>query len=222
MVTSTPATPPGFPADDARPARRRRGRPRGQDSAVVREAALRAAIDLIAEHGFAGTTMAQVADGAGISPSGLAHHFPSKTALLGAVLDYRDAMDSPELEVAGGEPWGSFDELAAIARINMERRPLVQLYTSMIGEAFAPGHPAHGWMRRHYETVVENLRDQLHEDQQRGYVSESAPCTRIARATVALMDGLQVQWLLDPSIDMGTVMEDHVDDLKGRWGTDPA
>ena len=49
-------------AQEARPARRGRGRPRGQDSAVVREDALRAAIDLIARQGYVATSMAQVAD----------------------------------------------------------------------------------------------------------------------------------------------------------------
>jgi len=45
-------------AREPRPGRRRPGRPRGQDSSVVREAALRAAIELIADHGFAATSMA--------------------------------------------------------------------------------------------------------------------------------------------------------------------
>lgn len=94
-------------AEEKPPARRcRPGRPRGQDSAVVREAALRAAIELIAEHGFAATSMAQIAEAAGISPSGLAHHFPSKNALLGAVLDHRDEMDRLGEDDADG-PWGS-------------------------------------------------------------------------------------------------------------------
>lgn len=206
---------------DPRPGRRRPGRPRGQDSSVVREAALSAAIDLIAEHGYAATSMAQVAEAAGISPSGLAHHFPSKAALLGAVLDHRDASDTiPAPEGAG--PWGVFDGLVELARVNAGRRQLVALYTTVIGEAVGPDHPAHDWMLRHYELSLALLADAVREGQRRGEIAAAAPADGIARATIALMDGLQVQWLLDPSVDMPAELGHHVDGLRRRWGTDPA
>jgi AcrR family transcriptional regulator len=166
---------------------------------VVREAVLRAAIDLIAEHGYAATSMAQVAAAAGISPSGLAHHFPSKAALLGAVLDHRDAIDTlPE----GTGVWGVFDGLVELARVNADRRQLVALYTTVIGEAVGPDHPAHEWMLRHYELSLALLSDAVREGQSVGEIAEDAPAMHIARTTIALMDGLQVQWLLDPSVDM--------------------
>ena len=206
---------------EPRPGRRRPGRPRGQDSTVVREAALNAAIDLIAEHGYAATSMAQVAEAAGISPSGLAHHFPSKAALLGAVLDHRDAIDMvPALEVVG--PWGVFDGLVELARVNSGRRQLVALYTTVIGEAVGPDHPAHDWMLRHYAVSLARLSDAVREGQRRGEIDTAAPADGIARATIALMDGLQVQWLLDPSVDMPAELRLHVDGLRRRWGTDPS
>lgn len=184
----------------------------------MREAALRAAITLIAENGYGATSMAQVAEAAGISPSGLAHHFPSRAALLGAVLDHRDALDSQDVETDPEAPWGGFDHLVEVARRNMERRRLVQLYTSVIGEAFSSEHPAHRWMLRHYDSALEILERPLREGQRRGHVRADAPCARIARSTIALMDGLQVQWLLDPGIDMHAELAAHVEDLKQRWG----
>ncbi|MEO2097182.1 MAG: helix-turn-helix domain-containing protein [Brachybacterium sp.] len=206
---------------EPRPGRRRPGRPRGQDSSVVREAALRAAIDLIAEHGYAATSMAQVAEAAGISPSGLAHHFPSKAALLGAVLDHRDATDNvPVSEDAG--TWAVFDGLVELARINAGRRQLVALYTTVIGEAVGPDHPAHDWMLRHFEVSLALLEDAVREGQRAGEIAADAPARHIARTTISLMDGLQVQWLLDPSVDMPAELHLHVAELKRRWGTDPA
>lgn len=204
----------------ARPARRRPGRPRGQDSSVVRKAVLRAAIELIAEHGYAATSMAQVAEAAGISPSGLAHHFPSKKALLGAVLDHRDAMDSLA-EDTGEGPWKVFDGLVSLAQVNSGRRQLVALYMTMIGEAASPAHPARPWMERHYQTTLLLLEEAVHEGQQQGAIHADAPAQHLARATVALMDGLQVQWLLDPQVDMVAEMRAHVEALKLRWGTLP-
>jgi len=206
---------------EPRPGRRRPGRPRGQDSSVVREAALSAAIDHIAEHGYAATSMAQVAEAAGISPSGLAHHFPSKAALLGAVLDHRDAIDRvPVAEGAG--PWAVFDGLVELARVNSGRRQLVALYTTVIGEAVGPDHPAHDWMLRHYEGSLALLADAVRDGQRRGEIDPAAPADGIARTTIALMDGLQVQWLLDPSVDMPVELGLHVDGLRRRWGAGPS
>ncbi|MFC0675475.1 TetR/AcrR family transcriptional regulator [Brachybacterium hainanense] len=201
----------------AAPERRRRGRPRGQDSAVVRDAALRAAVDLIARQGYSATSMTQVAEAAGISPSGLVHHFPSKAALLGAVLAHRDEIDSDPTE-PDGRPWAAYDHLVRVAGLNMRRRGLVMLYTSMIGEAFGPEHPAHEWMMRHYSSVLEVLIEGMRADQERGVVRADAPREMIARSVVALMDGLQVQWLIDESLDMEAMMRIHVDALKTIWG----
>lgn len=205
-------------AEGERRPRRRPGRPRGQDSAIVRDQALRAAIKLIASQGYDATSMVQVADAAGISPSGLAHHFPSKSALLGAVLEYRDGMDMLPTTTDSG-PWSAFDGLVRLAQTNTERQQLVALYTTMIGEAARPEHPAHAWMLRHYQLVLDLLRDSIRAGQGRGVVREGAPADQIARQTVALMDGLQVQWLLDPTVDMAAVMQAHVDELKTLWGT---
>ncbi|MGO3479022.1 MAG: TetR/AcrR family transcriptional regulator [Brachybacterium tyrofermentans] len=207
---------------DSRPARRRPGRPRGQDSAVVRESAMRAAIDLIARQGFAATSMAQVAAAAGISPSGLVHHFPSKKALLGAVLEHRDTVDSFPREEFGDGPWADFDHLVHVAWLNMERRQLVLLYTTMMGEAATSEHPAHEWLKGHYAAVVGTLTDAVRVAQRDGHMQPDAPADRIARSTVALMDGLQVQWLLDPEIDMEVALGDHVAELKRRWSAGPA
>lgn len=204
----------------ARPARRRPGRPRGQDSAVVRESALRAAMQLIGQQGYAATSMTQVAAAAGISPSGLVHHFPSKSALLGAVLDRRDEMDSLPPPAPGDAPWWRFDALVGLARLNMTRRQLVQLYASVVGEAVVAEHPAHDWMLRHYEDITGGLIEAMQTDQRSGHVRADAPVERIVRSLIALMDGLQLQWLLDPEFDMGAALAEHVQELKLNWSTE--
>ncbi|AXK44220.1 TetR/AcrR family transcriptional regulator [Brachybacterium saurashtrense] len=208
-------------ASRSRSARRRPGRPRGQDSAVVREAALVAAMELIARQGFAATSMSQVAHAAGISPSGLAHHFRSKQALLGAVLARRDELDAVPPRPDEDEPWRAYRELVDLARHNMDNRQIVALFMTMVGEAVAPEHPAHEWMLRHYRDVLAQLTAQVRTDQEAGRVREDAPAERIARETIALMDGLQVQWLLDPEVDMSRAMAEHLADLRRCWDLAP-
>ncbi|UVY84020.1 TetR/AcrR family transcriptional regulator [Brachybacterium sp. NBEC-018] len=189
---------------------------------MIRESALRAAVDLIARQGFAATSMSQVAEAAGISPSGLAHHFPSKKALLGAVLAYRDVMDNEGGLRLDDEPWTCFDQLVDVAAVNSTRHQLVLLYTTMVGEAVTEDHPAHPWMAGHFRDVLASLSACLIRDQELGRVRADAPVGTIARQMVALMDGLQVQWLLDDSVDMVAILRQYVDDLKATWGTTPA
>lgn len=188
---------------------------------MIRESALRAAVDLIARQGCAATSMSQVAEAAGISPSGLAHHFPSKKALLGAVLEHRDAIDSDPSPAPGTVPWCAFDHLVEVAGLNMQRRQIVQLYTTMIGEAVSPDHPAHAWMLGHYDAVHTNLAAGVRADQANGHIRTDAPAEQIAREVVAIMDGLQVQWLLDESVDMKAILHMRVEQLKTVWGTAP-
>ncbi|HEY6931951.1 MAG TPA: helix-turn-helix domain-containing protein, partial [Marmoricola sp.] len=84
-------------AAEPRPVRRGRGRPRGGGGPETRERILAAAADVFAETGYRATTMLAVAEAAGISQTGLVHHFPDKQLLLAAVLDRRDRLDGEAL-----------------------------------------------------------------------------------------------------------------------------
>lgn len=198
--------------------RRPPGRPRNQDSTVNRDGIVLAAVDLVARQGYAATSMAQVAEAAGISPSGLVHHFPTKKALLGAVLEHRDAVDSDPRPPIGETPWNMYEHLVRVGRANMDRTQVVRLYTTMVGEAVTPEHPAHPWMRRHYADVLHKLTAGMRMDIAAGHVREDAPVEHLAREMVALMDGLQVQWLLDPEVDMAAILAEHVAGLRSAWG----
>lgn len=75
----------------ARTPRRSRQRPAPEPPPSTRERLLAAALDLFAEHGFRATTIDQIERAAGLAPraGALYNHFPSKLALLQAVLDER-------------------------------------------------------------------------------------------------------------------------------------
>jgi AcrR family transcriptional regulator len=62
-----------------------RGRPNGSDSAETRDAILQSARRLFAEKGFEATSMALVAQGAGLSASAAYYYYPHKFAVYEAV-----------------------------------------------------------------------------------------------------------------------------------------
>lgn len=62
--------------------RRPRGRPPKSEGLVTAQALLDAAADVCAERGFDGTTLARIAERAGVSPSALYNHYESREDLL--------------------------------------------------------------------------------------------------------------------------------------------
>ncbi|GAA3613151.1 TetR/AcrR family transcriptional regulator [Microlunatus ginsengisoli] len=178
----------------------------------------------IAEKGYRGTSIAQVAAEAGISQSGLLHHFPTKQALLIAVLDYRSRLDR-ELFQAGGATvtgWAALEGWVELARINTRRPQMVQMFVTLSAEATDPDHPAHEWLRSHYRMVSSELSKALAAGIADGTVSPDLPIDTVVRLTVAVMDGLQLQWLATGGrIDLAAEFAAYVRQLEQTWAITP-
>jgi AcrR family transcriptional regulator len=184
---------------------------------------VQAATELFSTSGFRGTSIAAVAARSGLSQSGLLHHFPSKAALLAAVLEQRDSEDGEFLATAGGGPplgWAAFDALAALVARNSTRPHLVGLFVRVAAEAIEPDHPAHAWVTDHYAGVLRWLTEAVRAGKERGEIRRDAPVQLLVRTTVAVMDGLQQQWLLRPEqVSMVAEFAAFVDTLRATWGT---
>ncbi|GMA29102.1 TetR/AcrR family transcriptional regulator [Arenivirga flava] len=182
----------------------RRG-PRGSyaKSEETRQAILDAALEVFAESGYRGSALRTVADRVGMSEAGLLHHFRSKGKLLIAVLEHRDqhSYDYVPLDTMVGAD--SIRGLVALAAHNATQPGVVELFCTLSAEATSPDHPAHEYFRNRYEWTHRSISASFRKvaddgDLRPGLTPESA-----ARATVAMMDGLQVQWLLDrDALDM--------------------
>jgi len=84
------------------------------------------------------------------------------------------------------------------ARRNAGRPGLVQAYAVLSADSVTEGHPAKEYFRGRYEILREQVREALEEvcDPQDPPRPQDVDCA--AAAILAVMDGLQVQWLLDP------------------------
>lgn len=67
--------------------KRSRGRPPGQDSALMRERILDAAEERFAQQGFTATPVREIAEMAGVNPAMIHYYFGSKRALLEQVME---------------------------------------------------------------------------------------------------------------------------------------
>jgi len=200
-----------------------RAHSRGENAgAESRAKAVRAATELFSTSGFHGTSIALVAQQTGLSQSGLLHHFPSKAALLAAVLEDRDAEDGEFLTRDGSSPqlgWAAFDALAALVARNSTRPELVGLFVRLSAEATEPDHPAHDWLLDHYTGIRAWLTDAVRTGQATGEIRQDAPVEVLVRTTIAVLDGLQQQWLLErESMSMVTEFAAFVSLLRSQWG----
>lgn len=165
------------------------------DGAKTREAILDAAVQLIAMHGYDNTTLEMIARQVGLSKPGLLYHFPSKNAIIGAVLARRDQVDKEELRI-NQVGWKALDALVELAKVNTKRQDIVALYSAMAVSANQPSHPASSWLKGHFDEVLQTTTEAIERGKEAGEIDPCAPSDTIARTMTAIMDGIQIQWLI--------------------------
>ncbi|MEV3983175.1 TetR/AcrR family transcriptional regulator [Nonomuraea sp. NPDC049758] len=182
-----------------------------------KERILAVALLEFAEHGYRGASLARIAERVELSQAGLLHHFRSKERLLVAVLDYRDELDRRRFGPGHDGHDGGAAALRALADVvdhNARVPGLVQLFSVISGEAVTPGHPGHEWARRRYRRLRADVAAALRAGAERGEFRPGLDAEAHADRLIAMMDGLQTQWLIDPGqVDMAAVFRGYVEDL---------
>ena len=173
-------------------------RPRAA-TAERRDEILRAAMETFAARGFHQGSLADVAERVGMTHAGVLHHFGSKDRLLLEVLEYRDRSDVEDLEgrhMPGG--LDLFRHLVRTARLNAERPGIVQTFAVLSAEAVTDDHPAQDWFRERYASLRGMVTEALTQVCASDDPPQPADLDAAAASVLAVIDGLQVQWLLDP------------------------
>lgn len=178
---------------------------------------LRIAMETFAERGYQSASLAEIADRVGLTQAGVLHYFSSKVNLLTGVLDLRDSTDIEELGSERPRGLAFLRHLVETTRRNTGREGIVRLYTVLAAESVTAGHPAQDWFRDRYQGLHALVVEALDEAQELGEVGADVDTVTTARVIVATMDGLQLQWLLEPgSVDMAHATEVAVVRLIGR------
>jgi AcrR family transcriptional regulator len=154
------------------------------------------ATELIAEGGYNTFTLLRLAEACEMTRRGIDHYFGSREEILIAVLQYRDELDIESLSPHGtpdGESstWAVLDD---VVRRNITQPEIVRLYAILNAESIDPSHPAHRYFlerERAAKVTVANAARGWHENPE-----------EFAAHVLALMDGLQVQWLREPQLDL--------------------
>lgn len=131
--------------------------------------------------------------------AGILHHFGSKQQLLLEVLDFRDRTDVAELE-GKRIPDGIelFRHLVKTAFLNARRAGIVQAFAVLSGESVTDNHPARDFFAGRYRTLREEASHAFRVVCAERGIEAPDTIAHASASILAVMDGLQVQWLLSP------------------------
>ena len=89
----------------------------------------------------------------------------------------------------------------------------------MTAEATSASHPAHDFIRRHYAAAHKLWADHLRIARDRDEIGPltGAQIEAEVRQMIAVADGLEIQWLLDPSVDLHGHFKAYVEQAIQRW-----
>lgn len=155
----------------------------------------------VIELGYRHVSLREIARRADMSQTGLVHYFPTKEALYVDVLRHRD-----ELGYAAEIDHDILGHLFVGFVEALDTPGLVHLYAALAAEAVEPEHPAHPFFMERFEHLVGRITGGLEKLRAEGGIAPSIDCMAVARLLVAAMDGLQVQWLVNPSVDAGHLL----------------
>jgi AcrR family transcriptional regulator len=173
-----------------------------------RQQILDAAVELFAAKGYRGTGVAALADRVGMTATGMLYYFGSKERLLQEVVaerDRRDVLDLDSLTLS------SFRELG---RHNAETALLTRLYVVLGAESLDADDPLHEFFIDRYETARSLVRSVLVRERDDGNFRADLDVDQTAREVIAVLMGLEIQWLMDPDrVDLAEAMESYFDRL---------
>lgn len=164
-------------------------------TAKLRARAIEAGIDLFGTAGYNGATLTEVADRVGMTLTGLQHHFPSKDALLTAVLEERDRRDAER--VADRSHLDGLENLIHMLSENEHQPGLMELQCVLAAEATSVDHPAHDYFQHRYGRLRSEATHVFRLMVDEGDLAPTIAPASLAAMLIALVDGLQLQWLLE-------------------------
>lgn len=174
-------------------------------TAEKRQQIVKAAVEIFGARGYEKGTLADIAEQVGITHAGVLHHFGSKQKLLLEVLDYRDRADTENF-VSHSLPSGAdlFLHFVKTAIRNAQREGIVQVFTVLSADSVTEDHPARPYFIERYVTLRRLVREAFEELCEQEGVTDPQRVSEATASVLAVMDGLQLQWLLDPeTIDLG-------------------
>ncbi|MFT4258939.1 TetR/AcrR family transcriptional regulator [Microbacterium sp.] len=171
-----------------------------------RQEILEKAIEVFARRGARKTSLRAIAQEVGITHAALTHYFGSLEELLVEV--YRASQHRPSSERALPPDASPAMAMSISAEANREIPGLVQLYSTLVAMALEDDHPiAQKFATKRFARLREEIAEQVVGLQSSGHIRADLDPVQVAALIIAASDGLQIQWLLDDSVDHEAALE---------------
>ena len=200
MASPPPDLPDGEPGPN---------RPRSYAKGVARrQEILDRAIEVFADKGAEGTSLRAIAEKIGVSHAALLHYFGSREELLVEVLREGERRHSTyglddarvKEQVVGG--------MVRAAERNVTIPGFVSLYTSLLaGSLEADKQYSREFFSMRFARLRERLAELIRIGQEEGSIRRGVEPAAMAALVIAASDGLQTQWLLEPTVDIAKSLE---------------
>ncbi|MEV0642406.1 TetR/AcrR family transcriptional regulator [Streptomyces sp. NPDC050619] len=163
---------------------------------------IRAARDSFAERGYVGASLRGIAKRAGITHASLLHHFENKEELLTAVLAQRDDEEWERGFTEADDPASPHRYVADMLLQHQQAPELMRLWAELAAAASRPDHPAHTYFVDRNERVRSYTVQAMREREAQGGLPEGLDPDSAAALFLAVLHGLQMQWLLNQDLDI--------------------
>ncbi|SDZ48229.1 TetR/AcrR family transcriptional regulator [Herbiconiux ginsengi] len=165
--------------------------------AAKREEILDVAFETVAHSGYNAATIRTIAEAAGLSKTGVGHHFGNKHELLTAVLTRRDEIGTAAAR-DGGDHF--FETLRVILTERAKDVGLMELYVRLSAEAVDPMNGAHEFFVERYQRIDEYGVAEIKRQQRSGAIAADIDPHVLSLLIAAIVDGLQLRMLYDPKV----------------------
>ena len=159
------------------------------------------AIEVLHETGIEDCSLDLVADVASIDLDELLVLFPTRPDLVRAMIErWAGALSGPLLPIAA--ELGAVAYLRALVRAHADQPALMRLVASTLSTSTSLTQPGGEHFRAMYSGFKAVVRDALEDDVRSGREPATMDAERGVQQLVALFDGLRVQALLEPGLDI--------------------
>lgn len=197
-------------------------RPVGRPPKTAVEDILDVAMELFGSRGIRGTSIAAIADRFGITDGGVLHYFPTKSALIGAVLD-RAAQRQIEQMVALVAP-GGLEAIRALGEWGavVESDPGLTAFSIVLStEGLLEDSVVRDWVQRRYESIHGLGVGLVREGIARGEIRPDVDPDLEASAMIAFLDGIRLQWFYtDRKLPLADTVRRYFDQIVERLAVD--
>ncbi len=174
-----------------------------QQSERTRAALIEAATTLLLDKGYAGTTLALLAQQVRMTKGAIYHHFADKEALLRAVMEHVRRTWEREVGALIPQAGDALERLGSLfdhqARLIDKEPALCLLVTGLALQSQSMGRELAAVVEGITADLAELVRSILADGQRSGTVRTDIDATDIARSVVAIVKAISCSRAMDPS-----------------------